>query len=81
MLKEEEKVSSKKSLKETMKLDMASLKTFEDFDSKFQEIADIVLNETVMVVNKVHKFRIAEIEFYFNDMKAHPDTFCHGDSY
>ena len=34
-----------------------------------------------MTVNHVHKFRLSEIEFYFNDSDKHHDTFCHGDEH
>ena len=32
-----------------------------------------------MTINYHYKYRIAEIEFYFNDSNVHPDTFTHGD--
>lgn len=64
-----------------LKLDLNALKTIDDFDKKFVEIADVLLNQSVIVINKTHKYRFAEIEFYFNDHKNHPDTFCHGDEY
>lgn len=40
------------------------------------------MNEYLLTVNKDFKYRISEIEFYFNDVHAasvHPDTFTHGD--
>ena len=37
------------------------------------------MNQYVMTVNYHYKYRISEIEFYFNDSKVHPDTFTHGD--
>lgn len=48
-------------------------------------IADCLLNDYVLTVNGDYKYRISEIEFYFNDLDAmgdkavHPDTFAHGD--
>lgn len=32
-----------------------------------------------MTINTQFKYRIAEVEFYFNDKNVHPDTFTHGD--
>lgn len=44
----------------------------------FDKISDILLNETVLLVNSKW-FRIAEIEFYYNDVEKHHDPFTHND--
>jgi hypothetical protein len=38
------------------------------------------MNRSVLTINKDHKYRIAEVEFYFNDRNKHPDTFTHADT-
>ncbi len=45
------------------------------------------MNEYLLTVNGDYKYRISEIEFYYNDLvdgkkgaaAIHPDTFTHGD--
>lgn len=46
------------------------------------------MNEYILNVNSDYKYRISEIEFYYNDLveggskkgsAIHPDTFTHGD--
>ncbi len=44
------------------------------------------MNEYLLTVNNDYKYRISEIEFYYNDFEegktknfVHPDTFTHGD--
>ncbi|OUM70593.1 hypothetical protein PIROE2DRAFT_1114 [Piromyces sp. E2] len=44
----------------------------------FDKISDILLNETLLLV-KSKCFRIAEIEFYYNDIERHHDPFTHND--
>jgi hypothetical protein len=59
------------------------LKTIEDYDRQFVRIADCLMNEYLLTVNGAYKYRISEIEFYYNDVhdknSRHPDTFTHGD--
>lgn len=43
---------------------------------KFREIADLIMNKSVLVVNSRH-FRICEIEFYLRN-NAHNDEYVHG---
>ena len=43
--------------------------------SYFESIAKPMLNETLMVFNYKHRFRIIDCEFYFNDGLTHHDTF------
>jgi hypothetical protein len=51
-----------------------------DFELVFNNIADCLMNKYVLTVNQKYKYRIAEIEFYFNDSNMHHDTFCHNDN-
>lgn len=40
------------------------------------------MNDYLLTVNNSFKYRISEIEFYYNDVdttSVHPDTFTHGD--
>jgi hypothetical protein len=58
------------------------MKTEMDYDRQFCKIADALMNEYLLTVNLDYKYRISEIEFYYNDVemrKVHPDTFTHGD--
>ena len=54
-----------------------------DFEAYFYHIADTLMNDYELAVqNSPSTFRICEVEFYLNDLKAkghHPDTFTHGD--
>jgi hypothetical protein len=58
------------------------MKSIEDYDKQFVRIADSLLNDYLLTVNQDYKYRISEIEFYYNDVHkscVHPDTFTHGD--
>ena len=61
--------------------------TKSDYEKLFAKIADAYLNHTVLRVRpsgadtcSAKYFRVAEIEFYFNDYGVHKDTFTHGDT-
>ncbi|ORX59157.1 hypothetical protein BCR36DRAFT_317057, partial [Piromyces finnis] len=54
-------------------------KSPENIQAYFDKISDIILNETALLI-KSKWFRIAEIEFYYNDSKKHYDPFTHNDS-
>ena len=61
---------------------MEDIKTEADYDSQFSRIAEALMNDYLLHVNQDYKYRISEIEFYYNDVakaKVHPDTFTHGD--
>ncbi len=58
------------------------MKTLKDYDAQFAKIADCLMNDYLLTVNNTYKYRISEIEFYYNDVETsgiHPDTFTHGD--
>ncbi|AYV77941.1 MAG: hypothetical protein Edafosvirus3_19 [Edafosvirus sp.] len=57
-------------------MDFLKFKDIVDPSKSFADIANVLLNNKNLVVNK-KKFRIAEIEFYYNS-KKHPDDFAHG---
>ena len=61
-----------------MDFDLSTLNSQEDFEKYFLEIAHTILNEYVLTINHEYKYRIAEIELYFNDSNKHQDTFTHG---
>ncbi len=63
------------------------LKTHQAYEDQFTRIAECLMNEYILNVNGDYKYRISEIEFYYNDLieeakkgsYIHPDTFTHGD--
>lgn len=52
-------------LREILKVDMEALLTIEDFEERFQKMADQLLNEVAVYIGG-EKYRFTEIEFYFN---------------
>ena len=75
--------SPSKTLKELLDFEVP-LANKEAYEKLFDEIADAYLNHTLLVLKhsgstKKSYFRVAEIEFYFNDNQVHKDTFTHGD--
>jgi hypothetical protein len=56
-----------------------------DFDKKFDKLSDLIFNNLCLVAGK-SKYRIVEIEFYFNNNnkensgKSHIDPYIHGDN-
>eukprot|EP00347_Sterkiella_histriomuscorum_P006968 403350754 len=76
------KALKSKTLQDLFTFNYEDIKTVQEYRALFDEIADLLLNHYVLTVNHHYKYRIAEIEFYFNDIhsgKVHPDTFTHGD--
>ena len=70
-----------------MTFKVENTKSLEDYDKQFVKIAKSLMNDYLLTVNNAYKYRISEIEFYFNDLEGlgkdksiHPDTFTHGDS-
>jgi len=64
---------------ETIKRFAEIKKTPNNIKNYFDKIGDIILNKTILKI-KTKWFRIAEIEFYFNDGDRHPDPFTHNDT-
>ncbi|RUA24149.1 MAG: hypothetical protein DSY76_08245 [Bacteroidetes bacterium] len=50
-----------------------------DLKSEFYKIADYLLNNVVIKVNE-NRFRITELEIYYNDSENHDDPFVHKNS-
>lgn len=74
-------------MQELFDFNMADMKSVSDYEALFEEIADALLNRYVLTIGYHYKYRIAEIEFYFNDIirkeadRVHTDTFTHGDEH
>lgn len=72
-------------MQEALAVDPATV-TLESFQDRIQNIANLLLKEFVLVTNFKEKFKITEVEFYFNDLldssskTNHPDTFTHNDT-
>ena len=54
---------------------MRNLKTIKSFRKVFEDLSDLLLNQTLLVIGGV-KYKIIEIEFYVNDYKYHLDTYA-----
>ena len=85
-VKEENKKSETSSkLTDLINFKVTDMKTIEDYDRQFVRIANSLMNDHLLTVNSDYKYRISEIEFYYNDLEGmgkdsvHPDTFTHGD--
>lgn len=50
----------------------------ENYLESFHKIANILLNDTKLLIGNT-EFEITEIEFYYNDKNKHNDIACHGD--
>ena len=57
-----------------MKLDFDY--TAKNLETEFDKIADYLLNNVVVKVNE-SRFRITELEIYYNDSENHDDPFVH----
>ncbi|CDW73217.1 UNKNOWN [Stylonychia lemnae] len=84
VIQEEEKkqigeIHQEKTLQKMFQFELSDMKSIDDFDKLFCQIADLLLNQYVLTINKIYKYRISEIEFYFNENNVHQDTFTHGD--
>ena len=44
------------------------MKNEADYDRQFCMIADVLMNDYLLTVNQNYKYRISEIEFYYNDV-------------
>jgi hypothetical protein len=64
------------SLQEALHVPSPKFSTVKEFEARFAQIADIILNNTVLVANK-RRYRLLEIEFYFTS-STHNDPFTHG---
>jgi len=60
-----------------LRVPIENLKGGEDFQKWFSELADTLINHSVIVINK-KRHRLAEIEFYFHS-KDHKDPYPHMD--
>ena len=66
-------------LTEIFKVDMKNLKTIEEYEKRFEEIAETLLNNVALYIGG-EKYRFLEIEFYSNG-ENHEDIFTHSDEY
>ena len=66
-----DKVKEAKSCKNAVKM------TYETnvWRAYLESIAEPLLNESVLICNYKHQFRVVDVELYFNDGLTHHDTF------
>jgi len=61
-----------------LEFDGSKFKTDQEFESKFREIANHLLNNVLLYINE-KPYRLCEIEFYYCGY-THPDLFTHKDT-
>ena len=75
-----EKLQNQQEIKDVLNFNVDQMRSSQDYELQFEKLADNLLNKQVLTINHSHKFRIAEIEFYYKQPLVHEDFIASTDN-